>query len=198
MRDAIRAIEPPTSEPDGRLPSCVASNVRGTQYLVGVATLAALYFVTAKLGIGLEVSHGVVTPLWAPTGISLAALLLFGYRMWPGVALGAVAANATSDLSLATALLIGTGNTLEALFGAYLLRRVRFHSALQRVQDVLALVMLGALVSTTISATIGTTSLWLTGEIGWYTLRSDWVLWWFGDAMGDLLVAPLLLVWGCR
>jgi PAS domain S-box-containing protein len=198
MRDPIRAAEPPTSEPDGRRSSWVASNVRGIQYLVGVASLAALYFVTAKLGIGLEVSHGVVTPVWAPTGISLAALLLFGSRLWPGVAIGALAANATSDVPLATALLIGTGNTLEALCGAYLLRRVHFDNALERVQDVLALVTLGALVSTTVSASIGTAGLWLTGEIDWHTLRSDWVLWWFGDAMGDLLVAPLLLVWGRR
>jgi PAS domain S-box-containing protein len=198
MRDPIRAAEPPTSGPDGRGTPWLASNVRETQYLVRVVSLAALYFVTAKSGIGLEVAHGVVTPVWAPTGISLAALLLFGSRLWPGVALGAVAANATSDVSLATALLIGTGNTLEALCGAYLLRRVHFDSVLQRVLDVLALVTLGALVSTTVSATVGTASLWLTGEIGWHTLRYDWALWWFGDAMGDLLVAPLLLVWGRR
>ena len=181
------------------VPIWLRGGVLSSAQWVGIAFLGALYYGTAKLGISLEVAQGVVTPVWAPTGISLAALLLFGYRLWPGVAIGAVAANAASDVSLATALLIATGNVLEALSGAYLLRRVaRFDTALQRVRDVLAFVTLGAFVSTTVSATIGTTSLWLTGEIGSYAFSSKWVLWWFGDAVGDLLVAPLLLVWAWR
>src|SRR5918999_2918818 len=82
------------------------------------ALLVAAYFATAKLGIELSVAHGVITPVWAPTGISLAALVLFGYRLWPAVALGAFLANATSDVSVGVAIGIALGNTLEALIGA--------------------------------------------------------------------------------
>jgi PAS domain S-box-containing protein len=157
--------------------------------------LAAVYIATAKLGIELSVAHGVITPVWAPTGLALAVLFVFGTRLWPGVALGAFIANATSDVSLGVAAALAVGNTLEAVVGAVLLRRARFDASLERVRDVLALVVLGAVVSTTISATNGVTTLWLAGEIPFSAYRSEWFLWWFGDAMGDLLLAPALLVW---
>jgi PAS domain S-box-containing protein len=157
--------------------------------------LAAVYIATAKLGIELSVAHGVITPVWAPTGLALAVLFVFGSRLWPGVALGAFIANATSDVSVGVAAALAVGNTLEAVVGAALLRRARFDASLERVRDVLALVVLGAVVSTTISATNGVTTLWLAGEIPFSAFRSEWFLWWFGDAMGDLLLAPALFVW---
>src|SRR5688500_18882793 len=160
--------------------------------LLAVVLLAGLYFATAKLGIELSVSQGVVTPVWIPTGLSLAALLIFGNRLWPGIALGAFAANATSDVALWVALLIAVGNTLEALVGASLLRRVRFDRRLGRGRDVMWLLLLGAGVSTMIAATNGTAVLWAGGEITGADVASRWSLWWFGDAMGALLVAPFL------
>jgi PAS domain S-box-containing protein len=160
-----------------------------------VGLLAALYFGSAKLGIELPVAHGVITPVWIPSGLSLAALLLFGYRLWPGIAIGAFVANATSDLSPILAAGIAVGNTLEAVVGTYLLRRVRFDNSLERVRDVLALVVLGVFVGTTVSATNGVATLWIGDEIGTSALRSAWVLWWFGDAIGALLVTPALLAW---
>ncbi|MGH2807319.1 MAG: MASE1 domain-containing protein [Actinomycetota bacterium] len=159
-----------------------------------VASLAGLYFLTAKLGIELSVAQGVVTPVWIPTGLSLAALLLFGYRMWPGIALGAFAANVTSDVELWVAAVIAVGNTLEAVAGAYLLKRARFDRRLTTVRDVLLLVVLGGAVGTTIAASNGTLALWIGGEIVGADVASRWSLWWFGDAMGALLVAPFLLV----
>ncbi|MGH2695030.1 MAG: sensor histidine kinase [Actinomycetota bacterium] len=157
--------------------------------------LAAVYIATAKLGIELSVAHGVITPVWAPTGLALAVLFVFGTRLWPGVALGAFIANATSDVSIGVAAALAVGNTLEAVVGAALLRKARFDASLERVRDVLALVVFGAVASTTISATNGVTTLWLAGEIPFSAYRSEWFLWWFGDAMGDLLVAPALFVW---
>jgi len=159
------------------------------------AGVVGLYVGAAKLGIELSVAHGVITPVWAPTGISLAALVLFGTRFWPAVALGALIANATSGASFPEALFISVGNTLEAVVGTTLLRRVRFRPTLDRVRDVLALVILGAVVSTTISATNGVTTLWVAGDVSGSKYGSDWVLWWVGDAMGDLMVASLLFVW---
>jgi PAS domain S-box-containing protein len=159
------------------------------------AALVALYVGAAKLGLELSVAHGVITPVWAPTGLALAALVLWGRRMWPAVALGALIANTTSGASFPEAAAISVGNTLEAVIGATLLLAVRFRPALDRVRDVLALVFFAALVSTTASATNGVTTLLVSGDISLSDYGSEWLLWWVGDAMGALIVAPLIFVW---
>src|SRR5262245_21268189 len=124
-------------------------------YTLQVAFLTAVYFGAAKLGLTMAFVAEQVTAVWPPTGIALAALLLFGYRLWPGIALGAFLANATANEPLGTAAGIALGNTLEALLGAWLLRRLaQFDPALGRVKDVLSLVVLAAGVSTRVSATI--------------------------------------------
>jgi integral membrane sensor domain MASE1 len=105
-------------------------------------------------------------------------------------------ANATTNAPLATPAGIALGNTLEALVGAGLLRYlVQFDAALGRVQDVLGLVVLAAGVSTMASATIGATSLRLGSVKAWTAYPTLWSVWWLGDALGDLVVAPLLLTW---
>jgi PAS domain S-box-containing protein len=154
-----------------------------------------LYVGAAKLGIELSVAHGVITPVWAPTGISLAALILFGPRFAIAVALGALIANATSGASLGEAVFISAGNTLEAVVGRELLVRVGFRPSLGRVRDVLALVFLAACASTTVAATNGVTTLWVGGDVSGSSYGSEWLLYWAGDTMGDLIVAPLILVW---
>jgi len=182
---------------DGGLASAIRRKyprLRTALYPLVAAAVAGLYIGTAKLGIELPVARGVVTPVWAPTGIALAALVLFGPALWPAVALGALVANVTSGASLPVAAFIAVGNTLEAVVGALLLRRVAFNPRLERVRDVLALVVLAAAGSTTIAATNGVTTLWVSGNLsGPY--GAGWFLWWSGDAMGDLIVAPLLLLW---
>jgi PAS domain S-box-containing protein len=157
--------------------------------------LAAVYVAAAKLGIELSVARGVITPVWAPTGIAIAALFLFGVRLWPAIALGAFVANATSDASIGVSAAIAVGNTLEAVVGSELLRRVRLRPALDRVRDVLALIVLGAMFAPVIAATNGVTALWLAGDVEGSSYDSQWLLWWVGDAMGALIVTPLLLVW---
>jgi PAS domain S-box-containing protein len=159
--------------------------------------LFVAYVASAKLGIELPVAHGVITPVWAPTGISLAALVLYGPRLWPAVALGAVLANATSGASGIDALFISVGNTLEAVVGSVLLRRADFRPGLDRVKDVFSFILLGAVGSTAIAATNGVTTLWISGQVSG-SYGSEWLLWWIGDAMGDLLVAPLILVLSTR
>ncbi|HEV3443420.1 MAG TPA: MASE1 domain-containing protein [Gemmataceae bacterium] len=168
----------------------------GLHVLTGVLALAALYFFAARLGLMLAFDAKEVTAVWPPTGIALAAILLFGFRMWPGIALGAFLANFLVGEPLATALGIVAGNTLEALAGAWLLRNLAgFSSRLGRLKDVLAFVFLAALASTALSATIGVTSLCLGGSHLWSRFGALWSLWWLGDASGALLVAPLLLAW---
>jgi PAS domain S-box-containing protein len=159
------------------------------------AALTAVYLAAAKLGIELAVAHGVVTPVWAPTGIAIAALLLFGRSLWPAVALGAFLANATSDASLGVSAAIAVGNTLEALVGSELLRRAGVRPALDRVRDAIALIVLAALAAPVVAATNGVTALLVAGDVERSSYGSEWLLWWVGDAMGALVVAPLLLVW---
>lgn len=163
--------------------------------LIAAGVVAAVYVTTAKLGLSLSVAYGNATPVWPPTGIALAALLLFGRRLWPGVFLGAFIANATTPIPVAVAAGIAVGNTLEAIVGATVLQRLGFRTALDRVRDVLVLATLAAIASTAVSATVGVTSLWLAGEIPSASYGYAWGIWWFGDAIGNLLVAPLLMVW---
>ena len=165
------------------------------RHLATLAVVTGAYFGAAKIGLHLSVAHGVITPVWPPTGIALAALLIFGPRMWPAVAAGALLANATSGVSLWVAAAIAVGNTLEAVVGAWLLRRAGFRPALDRARDVLLLTLLAGLFATTIAATNGVTTLAISGSDAASPYGSAWVLWWLGDAMGALLVAPFLLVW---
>jgi PAS domain S-box-containing protein len=159
-----------------------------------MAVLFAAYVSAAKLGIELSVARGVITPVWAPTGIALAALVLYGLRLWPAVALGAFVANVTSGAAPVDAAFIAVGNTLEAVVGGALLLRVGFRPAIDRVRDVFSLIVFGALLSTAIAATNGVTTLWISGEISGSDYGSRWLLWWIGDGMGNLIVAPLLFV----
>ena len=156
--------------------------------------LAAVYFGAAKLGLTLAVVAEQVTVVWPPSGISLAALVVFGPRVWPGIALGAFLANATTSAPMTAALGMALGNTLEALCGAWLLRRfVHFNPALHRLKDVLSLTFLAAGLSTMVSATIGVACLCLANVQPWAAYDRLWWVWWLGDATSDLVVAPLLL-----
>ena len=157
--------------------------------------LAGSYFAAAKLGLDLAFATSSVTAIWPPTGIALVAILLGGWRMWPGVALGALLANVDTGIPAVTVLGITAGNTLEALAGAWLLQRLaQFDPSLRRVRDVLTLVGLAAGLSTMVSATIGVSSLLIGDAVSWGDVPSVWRTWWLGDMGGDLIVAPALLV----
>jgi len=166
------------------------------RYLAGLTAVAAAYFVAARLGLSLATLAEQVSIVWPASGIALAVLLLFGYRFWPGIAVGAFLVNWGTHEPPAVALGIAAGNTLEAVLGAWLLRQGRgFGNSLERLRDVLALVALAAGLSTTVSATIGVTSLCLGGVQSWDDFAPLWWLWWLGDATGNLIVAPAVLTW---
>src|SRR5262249_5963033 len=138
------------------------------RYLLLIAALAAVYFFAAKLGLRLAFVNASATAVWPPTGIALAALLTFGPRVWPGIFVGAFIANLTTAGTVATSLGIAGGNTLEGLLGAYLVTRFAGgRNAFDRVQDVFRYALLAALASTTVSATIGVTTLALSGFARW-------------------------------
>ncbi|MGW1408683.1 MASE1 domain-containing protein [Streptomyces sp. NPDC002403] len=164
-----------------------------TAKLLTVLAVAACYYATARLGLLQQLVRGQVTPLWPPTGIALAALLVFGPRIWPGIALGALAANILIGPSVLPVLVIAAGNTAAPLCSYWLLRRADFRDELDRLRDALALVFLGALAGMLISATVGTSTLVLADAVRAEDFWKTWSVWWTGDAMGVMVVTPFLL-----
>ncbi|MEU5539572.1 MASE1 domain-containing protein [Streptomyces sp. NPDC020362] len=165
-------------------------------YAVRVLAVAALYYGAARLGLlrRLVVEGSVFTPIWPPTGVAVAALLVFGLACWPGVALGAFFA--VLSLTSASPDMLGFvfGNTAAPLCAALLLRRTGFRTDLARLRDGLALVFLGALTAMLVSSTIGVGLLVLTHKLPAPSFWTVWLAWWVGDAMGVLIVTPLLLL----
>jgi integral membrane sensor domain MASE1 len=159
-----------------------------------ILALVAAYYLAAKVGLLFEIVRGQVTPLWPPTGIALVGLFVLGMRAWPGITLGAFLVNVPLGPSLPAAALISVGNTLAPLCGYLMLRRAGFRTRLERPADVLALVFLGALASTLVSASIGTGALVLAGAVPPSAYGPTWSVWWAGDAMGVLVIAPPLLI----
>ena len=165
------------------------------RYLLKVAVLALAYYAAARLGLLVTMVSDNVSPIFPATGIALVGLVLFDYRLWPGIALGALWATAPST-SLVVGLGVAVAKTLEATLAVYLMRRFAgFGRSLDRLRDVLALVFFGAVLSSAVGATIGVASLSLGDIAAWEAFFDLWWVWWVGDAMGVLLVAPFVLVW---
>jgi signal transduction histidine kinase/integral membrane sensor domain MASE1/CheY-like chemotaxis protein len=165
-------------------------------YAVQFAGVATTYFGAAKLGLSMAFPAEQVSAVWPPTGVALAAVLLLGRRIWPAVYLGAFLANVTTNEPVGTALGIAAGNTLEALAGAWLLTSVAgFRPSFGRLRDAVALVVLAAMLSTMVSATVGVSSLCLGGVHEWRVFGSLWWIWWIGDAIGAIVVTPVFLAW---
>ncbi|MET7620268.1 MASE1 domain-containing protein [Streptomyces sp. NPDC005408] len=159
-----------------------------------ILAVAALYYGSARLGLLQQLVRGQVTPLWPPTGVALAGLLILGLRIWPGIALGAFLVNVSLGPTFPAVLAIAAGNTLAPVCAYMLLRRAGFRDELDRLQAVLALVFLGALAGMLISSTVGSSVLVLAGALDASEFWPTWSVWWTGDAMGVLVVTPFLLV----
>ena len=169
------------------------SRVVRTSLAIGVLTV--VYLAAGHLFLKLAFLHASASPVWPPAGIALAALLLLGYRMWPAIFIGAFLVNATNAGNIATSFCIATGNTLEALCGAWLVNYFAGGTrAFDRAQDVFKFALTAAL-SALISPTLGVTSLAFGGFADWANLGPIWLTWWLGDTTGDLVVAPLLILW---
>jgi signal transduction histidine kinase/CheY-like chemotaxis protein len=172
-----------------------ASNGRRPAYIIEVLAAAIVYCATSRLGLELAVVAKQVSIIWPATGLALALLVLRGRILSPAIFVGAFAANVLNDTSIIASLGIAFGNTVEALLGATLLRRVGFQPSMRRLHDVASLFLLAACLSTIASATIGVTTLCLTGTQAWGSFTSLWSTWWIGDAIGDLVTAPFMFVW---
>ena len=161
--------------------------------LIGI--LAVIYFIAGKLGLMLASLHASASPVWPPAGIALAGLLLLGYRAWPAIFIGAFLVNVTTAGNVATSFAIATGNTLEALVGAWLVNRFAGGTnVFDRLQGVFKFA-LAAGISTIISPAFGVTSLGVAGFANWANYGAIWLTWWLGDATGDLVFTPLVLLW---
>ena len=169
---------------------------RVTRTLVArIAVVTAIYVASARLGLTLDAVGGFAALVWAPSGIGLAVVLLFGYEVWPAIAIGAFIANVWNGAPLAVAVAIAGGNTVEAVVATYALRRIPgFRATLDRLVDVLALLGFAA-VSTLLSATIGVASLALGGVIQASEGLAAFRAWWIGDFIGIVLVTPVILAW---
>jgi anti-anti-sigma factor len=177
----------------------VFAPLRTRRQIGAVVIVGGVYFAAAKLGLKLAFIHPSATPVWPPTGIAIASLLLIGSRAWPGIFAGAFLANLTTAGTVWTSLGIATGNTLEGLVGMYLVNTyANGRNAFDRPQDIFKFAALGAIASTTVSPTIGVTSLALGGFASWSDYRPIWLTWWLGDAAGALIVTPLLVHWSKR
>jgi integral membrane sensor domain MASE1 len=156
--------------------------------------LGGSYFIAGKVGLFLAVGNASVSVVWPPTGIAIAALLLGGAELWPAVFAGAFLVNLTTTGDVGSSLGIASGNTLEALVGAFLaVRLAGGKNAFTQPRRVLTFVLFSGLLASTVAATIGTTSLILANLASPGNFLGVWGPWWLGDAIGAIEVTPLIL-----
>lgn len=166
------------------------------QLSIVLCSLATVYILAGKFGLQLAIFHPSATPVWPPTGISLAAFLLLGYWVWPAIFLGAFAVNVTTAGSMVSSLAIATGNTLEGLIGALLVNSLaNGRKCFTQQGDTIKFLLLAAVFSTAVSATFGVTSLALGGYADWQRYGEIWITWWLGDVVGALIVTPAIVLW---
>jgi two-component system CheB/CheR fusion protein len=147
----------------------------------------------SKLRLAVPIVQQQVTLLWPPAGIALAAVLLGGPWVWPAVALASLLVSFSTCTPVLAALVIAAGNSLGALAGGWLLRRVGFRSGLERVRDVLGFLAFGVIASPAVNAVVGVAALHLAWRVPAERVLRSGLSWWLGDAMGILMLTPVLL-----
>jgi len=162
-----------------------------------VVLLVALYFLGGLLGKQGSFMSGSVALVWPPSGIALAAILLFGYRFWPGVALGAVLFSFSNGMPIGF-FTFGTavGNTVGAVVCAFLIHGfLRSEMSLERTRDVTAYIVLACLLGTTVNAAFNVVGLAYSGGVSWDSLFLTVLEWWVPNALAGLVVTPLIIAW---
>jgi len=163
-------------------------------YALQLAFAFLLYFAAGRLGLAVPFTSANVSPVWPAAGVGIGLVLICGMRVAPAIALAAFLVNFLSPLPTLAAIIVGIGNALSAVTAAYLLRQFSiFKRPLSRLGDVMRLIVFGAMLATTVAAFIGVSGLTVTHTRAWSGYASAWRIWWLGDAMGVLIVAPLIL-----
>ncbi len=176
------------------------SHVQGQRrvfvYPLLVLSLALAYLGAGLFGFQFAILHENVTLVWGASAVALAALLLGGMQLWPGVMLGAFLVNITTGIPLLAVFLISLGNTLSILLATYLLHRVfPIHLNFDRIADVLIFAIAGVIVSGLVSSTIGVVSLSISQTTALSNIPYLWLEWMMGDTLGILVLTPLILLW---
>lgn len=168
----------------------------GLRYVLVNTIMAVVYVAAARLVLQWGILGSNFPLLWPPSGIALAAVLVMGYRVWPGLAVGSFITALLAGSPPVVALLSAVGNPLEAVTGAYLVCTLfEFHPTFQRVSDVIGFAVCSVFLCTMIAATLGVLGLYLGGVTPLSDVGRAWRVWWLGDATGILLFTPLILVW---
>jgi len=211
---------PQTKRPAMKVSSALQTDLKPSYYfknsdgfypaLLAIIAMAIAYFIAGKLGYALAVSLGTfASPIWPPAGIALAGILVYGNRVWPGILLGAFLINGLNPVatsfafenltSLLTPLAISCGATLQALVGAYCIKRYAgFPNALSSEKDILWFLLYGGILSTLINSTLSVSILVATDQTPIENILNNWLIWWSGDAFGVSIFTPLALVWSLR
>ncbi|MEY3288343.1 MAG: hypothetical protein RLZZ419_585 [Pseudomonadota bacterium] len=194
--------------PNGVLPVTrpPRQSYRGLLHIIG---LAVAYVIASKLSYFSVIPPGYAAAIWPPAGVALAAMLVYGYRVWPGVMLGALMVNglisevtgsiAENLLSVLITVGISSGATLQALAGAYLAKRFAgYPNGLIRTKDIFRFWLTGGIFSALINSTLSVTLLVAVGTTPAANFLANWATWWLGDALGIILFTPLTLAWLCQ
>jgi PAS domain S-box-containing protein len=165
-----------------------------------VVLLAIAYFSVSRLAVSVSSLPGGTTPIWPGAGLNLAAILLVGYRVWLGAFLGefihTLSLQGLTTAGFLVSLSAAIGNISETLLAAYLIQRfIKDRLLFDRVRDVFYFVVLAGSISPLASATIGVTGLCLVGKAPWTAYAEIWRTVWIGDAVGILVLTPVLLLW---
>ena len=164
------------------------------RYVLQLAFVFALYFGAGKLGLAVPFTSSNVSPIWPAAGVAVAAVLIWGIQIAPAIAFAAFLVNFVTPVPTFASIAIGLGNASSAVIAGYLLKHFAdFETSLPRLKDVLRLVVVAAVLATAVAASVGVTALTLVDAKAWTGYGSAWRIWWLGDAMGVLVVAPLLL-----
>lgn len=168
-------------------------------YLIKLLLLAVVYVLAAKLGFSLAYSFDHITTIWPPSGIAIAALLLWGFHYWPSIFVGAFMINSLMGVSPSVATGIALGNTLEAVTAVFLIRRYILNGeVLESITGSVIFVVLAPILSSIIAATIGVGSLLLGDQVSSQSVGEAWITWWIGDLMGAFMIVPFIVAWRSR
>jgi len=164
-------------------------------YVIKIFTLAILYFVAGKLSFSVAQSNAIVTVvIFAAEGFALSAVIIFGRNIWPGIFLGQLALALSEGLSLMPSVAISTINSVEAIIAVMLFNYFNLKPSLERLKDVFGLLLLITFILQPFSATLGNTVLWMSSLLTWQEYPASWFAWWFGNTMGQMLIAPMILL----
>jgi signal transduction histidine kinase len=164
---------------------------RVIRYFGAIVLFALIHSGAVQLGLQMAYVQQNISPVWPPSGIALAVLILFGFRLWPGITLSVLIGSILKGDLPGIAIGMALANTLEAVITVWLLRRLDFHKSLNRIRDVISLVCACGL-GTVLSSTLGSATVFHLGGSS-AQFSTLWLTWWVGNFLGCLVVTPFLL-----